>query len=195
MSIAFVLGNGVSRKDVPLHDLKRIGTVYGCNALYREFEPNVLVATDMPIATAIQESGYAAKNVFYTRKPKPNLGARRVPQEYYGYSSGPIAVALAAQSEARRIYLLGFDLGPLENNKFNNLYAGTEFYKPATALPTFTGNWVKQICKIANDFPNQEFVRVRGTTTAHVQDFDRLLNFRYLDLDTFFDRINKVEDL
>lgn len=195
MSIAFVLGNGVSRKQVPLHDLKQIGTVYGCNALYREFEPDVLVATDMPIATMIQESGYAIKHAFYTRKPKPNLGGRRVPQDYYGYSSGPIAAALAAQSGARRLYLIGFDLGPLENNRFNNVYAGTEFYKGTDSLPTFTGNWIKQICRIMQDFPGQEFVRVMGKTTSTVREFDQHKNFRHLDLDTFLHRINKVEDL
>ena len=58
MTTAFVLGNGVSRQHLSLAQLQRRGKIYGCNALYREFEPDVLVATDRPIATAIQESGY-----------------------------------------------------------------------------------------------------------------------------------------
>jgi len=34
-SRVFVLGNGESRKNVNLDDLKSVGPVYGCNALYR----------------------------------------------------------------------------------------------------------------------------------------------------------------
>mgnify|MGYP003348041320 FL=1 len=41
MAIAFVIGNGVSRLGVPLATLNTYGKIYGCNALYREFEPDV----------------------------------------------------------------------------------------------------------------------------------------------------------
>ncbi len=61
MTTAFVLGNGRSRQAVDLLTLKQHGPIYACNAIYREFTPDVLVATDMPIATVIQESGYAQK--------------------------------------------------------------------------------------------------------------------------------------
>ena len=37
--IAFVLGNGVSRKSIDPHALKLHGKTYGCNALYRTFAP------------------------------------------------------------------------------------------------------------------------------------------------------------
>ena len=59
MTTAFVLGNGVSRQAVDLNRLKSLGKIYGCNALYRDFTPDILVATDKPIATEIQNSGYA----------------------------------------------------------------------------------------------------------------------------------------
>lgn len=195
MSIAFVLGNGISRRGLPLDDLSQQGFVYGCNALYREFTPHVLVATDLPIATSIQETGYARNNQFYTRKPIAALGAKRVPQEYYGFSSGPAAVGIAAQDGRERIYLIGFDLGPAENNTFNNLYAGTEFYKAADAPPTFTGNWVRQIRTIIKAFPKTRFFRVMGTTSAVIKDFQDLPNFQTLDLADFVDRINNQKGL
>ena len=53
MTAAFVLGNGLSRQAVDLTTLFHCGTVYGCNALYREFAPHVLISTDAPISTAI----------------------------------------------------------------------------------------------------------------------------------------------
>ena len=91
MTIAFVLGNGQSRQELDLPAMARLAPVYGCNALYREFEPAVLISTDAPISRVIQESGYSQTHVHYTRKPLPALGARRIPQQYYGFSSGPAA--------------------------------------------------------------------------------------------------------
>lgn len=195
MSIAFVLGNGISRKGIPLDDLSQQGFLYGCNALYREFTPWVLVATDTPIATAIQDTGYAKTNRFYTRKPKVGSGAHRVPQEYYGFSSGPVAVGIAADDAMERIYLVGFDLGPDANNKFNNVYAGTEFYKTVDAVPTYTGNWIRQIKTVVKKYPKTQFIRVCGPTTADIDDFRHVSNFSSMDMATFLDRINKQKDL
>jgi hypothetical protein len=195
MSTAFVLGNGISRRLVDPNLLNHLGKVYGCNALYREFCPEVLVATDRPIATAIQESGYAKNNVFYTRRPIDGLGARRVPEPYFGYSSGPIATAVAALDGHRRIYMLGFDMGPTPEKKFNNLYAGTEFYKNPDSQPTFTGNWVKQLKHIMGDNPNTIFVRICGETTARIPDLEGIPNLAHQDLTAFLDRINNKKDL
>jgi hypothetical protein len=195
MTTAFVLGNGVSRQVVSLSALKPLGKIYGCNALYRDFVPDVLVATDRPIATAIQESGYAKQHRFYTRRPIPDLGANLVPHEYFGYSSGPIAVSLAAKDGHTKIYLLGFDLGPTSEQKFNNLYAGTEFYKAVDARPTYTGNWVKQLRTVIQNHPNLKFYRVHGVMSAHVPELHALPNLFSLDLNTFLDRINTTNSL
>ena len=188
MTQAFVLGNGISRKTIAPASLQPLGKIYGCNALYREFTPDILVATDRPIATAIQESGYAQNNIFYTRRPIEGLGARAVPKAYFGYSSGPIASAVAALDGHRHIYLLGFDMGTDKNQQFNNVYAGTEFYKLPTAMPTFTGNWIKQLIQIAQDFPLAQFVRVHGSTTADISQFATLPNFKSIGLSEFLNQ-------
>ena len=195
MTTAFVLGNGTSRQTIDLSQLNTYGPIYGCNALYREYTPDVLISTDRPIATAIQESGYSARHRFHTRRPIAELGARPVPKDYFGYSSGPIAVGLAAIDGHQLIYLLGFDMGPSPTNTINNLYAGTEFYKPATARPTYTGNWVRQLVKIMSNHKSVQFVRVTGATTAHIVEFDTVRNFKQVDLPTFVDRINNPKDL
>jgi hypothetical protein len=189
MTQAFVLGNGISRKTVAPASLQPLGKIYGCNALYREFVPNVLVATDRPIATAIQESGYAQTNCFYTRRPIDGLGAHRVPALYFGYSSGPIATAVAALDGHYCIYLLGFDMGPDKNQQFNNVYAGTEFYKMPTAMPTFTGNWIKQLIRIVQDFPQTEFVRIHGTTTAEIAQFATVPNLKSMYMTDFLNQL------
>jgi hypothetical protein len=107
MSRAFVLGNGRSRQDLDLALIAAAGPIYGCNALYRDYIPTTLVATDRPIAEHIQSLGIARQTKFYTRKPQPGTGAFRVPQKYFGFSSGPIAVALAAQ-DRRPHHLCGY---------------------------------------------------------------------------------------
>ena len=41
MKRVFCLGNGESRKGVNLDILKQHGKIYGCNALYRDYTPDV----------------------------------------------------------------------------------------------------------------------------------------------------------
>lgn len=194
MSRAFVLGNGVSRQDVDLNNLKHFGPIYGCNALYRDFVPTALISTDRPISERIQDSGYAKTNKFYTRRPVPGSGAFPVPQKYFGYSSGPIATSIAAIDGARVIYLIGFDMGPV-NSHFNNVYANTEFYKKSSAVPTFTGNWVTQLKTIIRDYPGTLFVRIMGHTTASIADLDKIPNLQTMTMSEFLNRINNTKEL
>ena len=195
MSRAFVLGNGISRLQVDLITLKQEGKVYGCNALYREFVPDVLVSTDKGISHEIQNSGYAEKHLMYTRKPLPGLGAKNVPQKYFGYSSGPIAVSMAALDQNVAVYLIGFDMGPALTNRFNNVYADTEFYKKSSSTPTYTGNWSRQLATVVKDFPKISFYRVQGETTATITELMGLPNLRHMPIADFLNRINNTKDL
>jgi len=192
---AFVLGNGVSRNSIDVDQLLLAGMVYGCNGLYRTHTPTVLVATDRPISTVIQTSGYSARNRFYTRSPMPNSGAQMVPHKYRGFSSGPIAVSIACSDLNSRVYLLGFDMGPTVVGRFNNVYAGTDFYKAADANPTFVGNWIRQLTTVVRDFPQVQFVRVAGDTTADIKDLQGLSNLTHMPIADFAARINTTKDL
>jgi hypothetical protein len=193
MAAAFVLGNGVSRQQIDLTQLKTLGTVYGCNAIYREFEPDVLVSTDTPISERIQQDGYSQTHVHYTRKPLPDSGARRITQKYFGFSSGPVAVSQAAIDGATAVYLIGFDLGPTSIGRFNNCYADTEFYKKSSAVPTFTGNWVRQLRTIMKDFPQTSFFRIVGATTAEVRELLAIPNLAHMQITDFQQRLESNE--
>ena len=61
---ATILGNGPSRpKDVEwLDNLK--GDTYGCNALYRDWQPDFLLANDWSMMIEIINSDYKGKCVF-----------------------------------------------------------------------------------------------------------------------------------
>ena len=64
--VAWIIGNGPSRKGIDLEELE--GTTFGCNALYRDFTPDVLVAMDFNICHEIYRSGYAFKNLVYLKQ-------------------------------------------------------------------------------------------------------------------------------
>lgn len=195
MAAAFVLGNGISRQQIDLELLKTLGRVYGCNAIYREFIPDVLISTDLPISTRIQQEGYSEKTRHYTRKPLPDTGAFKIAQQYFGYSSGPSAVGQAALDGATVIYLVGFDMGPTRTGRFNNIYADTEFYKKSSANPTFAGNWTRQIKQIAKDFPKTSFFRIVGDTTAELSDLKAVPNLLHMPIADFQNRINNTKEL
>jgi hypothetical protein len=67
MKKVFLIGNGESRKGFDLNILKPFGRIYGCNAIYREFTPDVLVSVDHGIMHEIYHSGYCYKNETWFR--------------------------------------------------------------------------------------------------------------------------------
>ena len=67
MKRVFCIGNGESRQSLDLIQLRPHGIIYGCNALYRDFTPDVLTAVDMGISHEIYHSGYAHNNQCYFR--------------------------------------------------------------------------------------------------------------------------------
>ena len=62
MTVAFVLGNGESRKGIQIEDLKKIGKVFACNGVYRSDRPDVLVAVDPKMLLEIGETDYIVNN-------------------------------------------------------------------------------------------------------------------------------------
>ena len=67
MSRVFCIGNGESRKDFDLESLRPHGKIYGCNAIYRDFTPDVLTAVDHGIMHEIYHAGMAQKIPCYFR--------------------------------------------------------------------------------------------------------------------------------
>ena len=58
----FVLGNGESRQGIKLEDLSSHGLIYGCNALYREFAPDMLISVDPAMHNEILATDYIENN-------------------------------------------------------------------------------------------------------------------------------------
>ena len=58
----FIIGNGEGRKDFDLESLRGKGEIYGCNALYRDFTPDLLFTTDQDIILEIMQENYCLEN-------------------------------------------------------------------------------------------------------------------------------------
>ena len=187
--IGFALGNGKSRLQIDLNQLKTIGKVYGCNALYRDFIPDVLISTDPPISEEIQNNGYSKTHTHYTRQPFNGTGSLQIDEKCRGWSSGPIAVRYACK-ECTTVYLIGFDLSS-PDNKINNIYAGTDCYKPADSSITYYGNWIGQIKRVWDEFPGVNFIRITTDYTLTPSDWNEYEKYKEQDINDFLTWLNK----
>ena len=64
---AFCIGNGKSRSGYDLEKLRPKGLIFGCNAIHREFMPDVLTAVDHGMIHEVYHSGLAQKIPCYFR--------------------------------------------------------------------------------------------------------------------------------
>lgn len=157
MRTAFVIGNGPSRLAVNLESLRPHGTIYACNAIHREFTPDVLVAVDIAMIKEIERTGIQKQIPFYARKPGPN--SIQIPQSIKGIDSGSTAMCLAGMEGYEEVFMLGFDLRS-KNGQINNIYAGTQNYKPRHAKDATYRRIIAAICKTTHQFPDTKYIRV-----------------------------------
>ena len=186
---AFVLGNGKTRLLVNPQDLP--GITYGCNRIYQEFAPDVLVSTDQAMAHEIQKSGYSRKYKHYTRQQNiiKDSGALVLPNSIQGMSSGPACIGLACMEPQNYIFLLGMDLKS-STDKINNVYAGTENYRDVDASPTPYTNWSSQIHGLVKSNPSKRFIHVNPLQGFTPESWLTLENFEVMDLCVFRQMIN-----
>ena len=188
--IAFVLGNGTSRKEINHHLLKEYGTVYGCNGLYREFTPDHLVCVDTKMIMEIAETQYQMKHNVWSNRNKlvertPNI---KIINPHKGWSSGPTALMLASQHDNKEIYILGFDYVGLgeKQERVNNVYAGTRNYKNVNDRATYYGNWQRQTMMCINQYPKTKYYRVMKSMEDYIPDHLRdLTNLSHITIDDF----------
>jgi hypothetical protein len=192
-NVSFVLGNGTSRKSIDLNELKPNGKIYACNAVYRTFQPDYLIAVDVKMVLEINKAGFQHKNEVWTN---PNKSYQRIKNLNFfnpskGWSSGPTALWMSAQHGYETIYILGFDYKGLNDGKtLNNMYADTVNYKKSTDGATFFGNWMRQTKSVIREHPQTNFVRViqpdnydpeelntfDNYSTILVEDFKKIFN-------------------
>jgi hypothetical protein len=161
LSNAIVLGNGKSRLNIKLNGLKSFSTIYGCNALYRDFTPDHLIAVDAKMINEIIKTDYQKENLVWTNHNKliENTEYLNFLPQHRGWSSGPTALWLACLNNHLTIYIIGFDFYGIDG-LVNNVYAGTFNYKQEHEPATFFGNWLFQTNQIIIDYPYVNFIIV-----------------------------------
>lgn len=195
MTIAFVLGNGTSRLSIDPLRLQKLGPVYACNAIYRDFTPNYLISVDYKMVVELVENKVYEKTEIWSNKNSryPTYNCINYFNPSKGWSSGPTALWLASEHGHDQIYILGFDYYGIENNtKVNNIYAGTKNYKKLSDPPTYFGNWLNQTEITTKTFSKVKYYRVINTgqfipnwTSDNIQDifyedFKKQINYQNL---------------
>ena len=139
MSTAFIIGNGESRAIFPIEKLKSYGTIYGCNAIYRDYpelcdkivsvnpemseelleaQKNNKIPTDIKIYTA---QNIPTFNYVLTNDPAndphrfwhgndPKSGKTKTHDFAKNRGSGCSAVQLACEDNCQNIFIIGFDI-------------------------------------------------------------------------------------
>ena len=171
--IALAIGNGESRKQIELSNIKKHFTFIGCNAIQRDVEVDHLVCCDRRMIEESLNSNNTNNTKIYVREdylsfyqskddrihPVPNLpysSNSKVDMPIH-WGSGPYAVLVAATLPVDKIFLLGFDLYS-NDNFFNNVYKDTKHYKKSDSNPIDYSFWEYQIAKVFECFPNKNFV-------------------------------------
>ena len=156
-----IVGNGESRRGFDISPLKSFSTVIGCNAIFRDFVTEYLVCADRHMCQqAVNAVGKGT--TIYTRDkwvnqfahwpnvktipPLPYSGEKRQDDPFH-WGTGPHAGNLALTFKPKAIFMLGFDLHPIEKDKPNNMYTGSEGYT-YIKRPVDPSYWIYQFHKL-----------------------------------------------
>lgn len=203
---AVVIGNGISRLDfdlrlilnhretavwgeqgpwIPALTAKKFNT-YGCNAIYRHYQPDFVVAVGDEMIKEIAESEYCNNYPVYANAwavaaypGKFNF----IPQDL-AFNSGAIAAYLAAFDGHKKVFMLGFDGIDSEVNNYN-VYTGTPCY-PADSQNVTESFWANALAEVMKTYSDTEFIRVAPTSTFRTPEpWKYLLNFRTITFRQF----------
>jgi len=134
--VAYIIGNGTSRLEFDLDTLREKGTSFGCNALYREWIPDFLVAIDDKIT---EEINHAIENGILTRQQfiAPPWTECYEPAEYNPRqprsNAGMNAMIEAIRRDKTQLICFGFDFMAKDPSQCtSNVFEGTNAYGPET---------------------------------------------------------------
>ena len=195
---AVVLGNGPSRLEhnddlftlLKNHKGGVLATgrvqTYGCNAVYRDYEPTFLIATGKEISAEIADSGFCDDHIVYANSEEIVAHPGKfylIPQDPH-FNAGALAAYIAAFDGHEKIYMVGFDL-QAGNHYYNNVYANTNGYHDANT-DWRDDHMVQCLEAVMQLYPDVEFIRVMPTDTWVCPGvWRRLLNFRQITFDQF----------
>lgn len=183
---AFILGNGESRQKLSISRMSKHGYIYGCNAIYRDIRPDVLVTVDPDMANEIARSEYIKQWKVYT--PYKDIAATNpnfvLFQSTNRFCAGVTACLIAIKQGVKEIYLVGHDLGS-PNGLVNNCYKNTTCYKKAWEDDESYNVYGPHYIELIASNPGIQFIRVVGKQTFPIKELKPLNNYKETKLETF----------
>jgi hypothetical protein len=197
---AVAIGNGESRLGF---NLRLIGDhrggllaqdklqTYGCNALYRDFTPDFLVAVGDEIIREIAESGYTDNNIVYANAKSvlDYPGKFYLTPQNLLYDAGALAAYQAAFDGHTKIFLIGYDQYDndhhIDGGAYNNVYKDTAGYLTTghDQNSKFFGLTLNQVI---TTYSEVDFIRVMPTSTWwQPAELRPLANFRQISYQDF----------
>lgn len=174
MKTAFIIGNGTSRKGFDLTSLKDKGTVFGCNALYRDFAPDFelphyLVAIDQAMIDEIRSKSDFPSDRFI--EPPENEKWEPIEMHWKGATNkswnpvrprsnaGMNAILEAIKMGYDNLHLIGFDFLVVDKGQaISNMYDGTDCYGADTRCsPEDTRRRIPFLGWVIEKYPNVIF--------------------------------------
>jgi len=136
---ALLLGNGKTRIGLDLAGYKSSGIlIAGCNALYRDFMPDILCIVDCNMYSEAVSAGVLDKTsiLWVDKNHKPwrtmlcKEKERRLLGDHDGAKAGPTLGHWLPllYSEITEVFLVGMDLGANSKTTNNNIYENTRNY-------------------------------------------------------------------
>jgi hypothetical protein len=178
---AFVIGNGLSRKDFDLYSLKDKGLIIGCNEAYQEFPHfNMMASVDGAITEKIKNE-YEGIHTYKQRKEWI------IADKGFVLGGGPLATGFNAGQLALKttidllrpdiIYLLGVDFG-----------GGRVFTDKKTLAPSNTGwdTWKEllsnNIIRVGDDLTKEIPLNIISKVVSNVGHLDNeCITYREFD--------------
>jgi len=190
---AVVIGNGTSRLAVDLRKIehhagghlgKRRLQSYGCNALYRDMNPEFLVSTNNFMVNEIVRSGYADKHIVMSNSNNCINHPGKVHLIPYAINlcAGATALYLACFDGHKTVYILGFDNQDGDSN--NNVYAGTTNYADKEHTVS-SKKWEGQTKRIIDTYDDVDFVWITGGRSRFPEQWKYCVNLRQITVRDF----------
>jgi len=194
---AVVIGNGLGQRIIDLKLLKKERgfqgsktlRLYGCNALYRDFDPDFLVVTRDTIAKEIatqnlKSGDYCKNNIVYSsvKNILEYPGNFHVIPQNPGWNSGAIAAYLACFDGHTKVYLIGHDIIDTPGADYN-IYTGSNGYHDQSGIGAFYETCMLTVFRTYNQ---TDFVFVNKTGKGNFpESWKACLNVRRLNLREF----------
>lgn len=166
MTIAYIIGNGPSRSEIDLRELKGKGTIYGCNALYRDYPqfdiPDYLVAIDDIIIDEIDNSLFPSDRFIKPPEEDRFEDNKYNPLVRNRSNAGMNAMTEAVKAGHDKIYCFGFDfMLKTADRSLGNIYEGSPGYGRETRSRYIDNiNRVNYMTYVAKKHPSANFVFV-----------------------------------